>query len=634
MAQIVKFKLNGKQSQFDMYYYMGVTGANAQTAIKAPKDAEGNIDLDLTNKIDPLGYRNETQLWLVIRATPGSTLKNSNVPIEPGLGGRYWQFQTNSNAPGGTELRISSTLRWGDGSPTPVNRYTSTVGSDGPPEPEPDAIVHFEMRGDAAKFDAVYSGALSGSSETVISKNVMTSLNLKDLVTTSGDTNRELLFTLKPTAGNQIDSVTCVPVGPFNEYLNRAAWVWRKSGVNWVTEVVNTMASDVDYVMQVATSEIPKEPEPSTKVKLRFIGELSHFDVYYTGGLTGSGLTPVTTGVDVEIDLAGKVAASGYGSDRYLDFRIVPRTGVTVLSVRTSPTPPYNSVLGSRDWTWAKGSLPYLSTSTTIETGSDTLYTVTVESSGPTPEVESPFNKLFNLSREKMEELSNNMGGVWGEATGSSPASSGYLINLMLLPFKLPAEVLGAEETIQIGSVSTRVSAPVVTDDSIELELGTITVADLSGNSLDYQAAKYELMLPFFGEVLELSPSQVVGKPLRITYIIDAYKGMATVNVFNDDSGVPITSATDQVARAIPFKMFSEIANSMDDPVQTNNGLLQATMIVTRQEVQVGEYTNLVQVEGVLGESLGYVEVETIELKGVPDSDRVKSMLQAGVVIR
>lgn len=372
----------------------------------------------------------------------------------------------------------------------------------------------------------------------------------------------------------------------------------------------------------------------TTTVKLHFAGELSHFDVYYTGGLTGSGLTPVATGVDVEIDLAGKVATSGSGSNRFLNFRIVPRTGSTVVSARTTPAPQYNSVLGGLNWAWSKGNLPYLSTRVTIGTANPTLYTVTVVSSGPTPEVESPFNKLFNLTRDKMEELSNNMGGVWGGAAGASPASSGYLINLMLLPFKLPTEVLGNEERIKIGSVNTPVSAPVVTDDSIELNLGTITVAGLSGSSLDYQAAKYELMLPFFGEVLELSPSQVVGKPVRITYIIDAYKGVATVNVFNDGSGVPIASATDQVARAIPFKMFSEIANSMDDPVQTNNGLLRATMIVTRQEVQVGEYTNLVQVEGMLGDSLGYLEVETIELKGVPDSDRVKSLLKAGVVIR
>lgn len=630
MAQIVQFKLNGKQSHFKMYCYSGITGASAQNPIEVPKDADGNINLDLTGKIDPFGYRTETQLWLVIRATPGSSLNPVATPIVPDLGGRSWVPLSNSNVPGGTELRISTVLRWADGSPTPVNRYTSTIASDGPPEPEPDAFVHFEMRGDASKFDAVYSGALSGSSEKSISKNVMTSLNLKDLVTTSGDENRKLLFTLKPTAGNQIDSVTCVPVGPFNEYLNRNAWEWQKSGVNWVTEVVNTMASDVQYVMQVATSAIPPEPGPRTKVKLRFIGELDHFDVYYTGGLTGSGLTPVTKGVDVDIDLVGKVATSGVGSDRYLDFRIVPRTGATVLGARTTPTPPFNSFLGTRDWMWVKGSQPYLSTSVTIETASDTLYTVTVESSGPTPEVESPFNKLFSLSRGKMEELSNNMGGVWG----SSQSSSGYLINLLLLPFKLPATVLGAEEQILIGSVNTNVSAPVVTDDSIELDLGTITVDGLSGNSLDYQAAKYELMLPFFGRVVELSPSQVVGKSLRITYNIDAYKGMATVNVFNDDSGVPIESATDQVARAIPFKMFSEIANSMGDPVQTNNGLMQATMIVTRQEVQEGEYANLVRVEGVLGDSPGYLEVETVELKGVPDSDRVKSMLKAGVVIR
>lgn len=633
MAQTVQMGFTGNQSQFKVYYYGGQTGANSTTAIEAPKDASGNIDLDLTGKVRQTGST-QTDLQLVIRATTGSTLDFTNLITSPEWSGHFWEGRNNANAPGGVEFRLSGPLRWADGSPTPTTRYVTAVPSSGPPEPDPDAVINYEFVADATQVDVSYAGALSGSTTKAVPLNQVSQLNLKGLVTTSGDANRRLTYTIKPKTGFQIDGVNVQPAPGFNEYLGQQAWTWTKSGVNYVTDAVNTMATPTVYSMTVTSSPIPPEPEPSTKAKLRFVGELSHFDVYYTGGLTGSGLTPVATGVDVEIDLAGKVATSGAGSDRYLDFRIVPRTGATVASASTSPTPPVNQFLARRDWTWGKGSLPYLSTSVTIETGSDTLYTVTVVSSGPTPEVESPFNKLFNLTRDKMEELSNNMGGVWGEAAGDSPASSGYLINLMLLPFKLPTEVLGNEEQIKIGSVNTRVSAPVVTDDSIELDLGTITVAGLSGSSLDYQAAQYALMLPFFGEVVELQPSQVVGKAVRVQYILDAYKGSATVNVFNDDSGVPIASATDQVARAIPFKMFSEIANSMDDPVQTNNGLMQATMIVTRQEVQVGEYTNLVQVEGMLGDSLGYLEVETIELKGVPDSDRVKSLLQAGVVIR
>lgn len=630
MARTVQFKFNGTNSNFDLYYYGGRTGATSTTAIKADKDANGNVDLDLTGKINSSGS-SQTTLQVVLRAVTGGSLDFNNVLIEPDFGGRYWSAVSSSSAPGGVEYRLSTPLNWASGSAAPTVRYTSTIVSTGPTPVDPDAIINFSLNGDAAQFDASYSGALVTGS-VAIPKNASQALNLKDKVTTSGNTNRELTLRITPKVGFQIDSVVSVPTGPYNEYLGRNSWVWTKqSDGSYTTPAVNTMASDTLYQVAVTSSEIPAA---STKAKLRFVGELSHFDVYYTGGLTGSGLTPVATGVDVEIELAGKVVTSGSGSNRYLDFRIVPRQGATVVSASTSPTPPVNPVLARRDWTWGKGSLPYLSTSVTIETGSDTLYTVTVVSSGPTPDVESPFNKLFNLSRAQMEELSNNMGGVWGQATGDSPASSGYLINLMILPFKLPAEVIGDVQQIKIGSVNTGVSAPVVTDDSIELDLGTITVADLSGSSLDYQAAQYALMLPFFGQVVELEASQVVGKPVRVQYMLDAYKGSATVNVFNDDSGVPIASATDQVARAIPFKMYSEIANSMDDPVQTNNGLMQATMLVTRQEVQVGDYTNLVRVEGVLGDSLGYVEVDTIELKGVPDSDRVKSLLQAGVVIR
>lgn len=624
MAQLLKWRINGNPDHFDLYYYGGKTGANSTTPIKVDNAIGVDLDFDLTGKINATGST-QVELNFLLRPKTGGAFTLTNVAPVPDWYPHYFEGRNNSAVPGGIEFRLSPAVKWADGAIT--DRINFTVASTGPGPVEPDAIVNIEFVGTPAQFEVGYVSGIVGAG--TIPNTAPQAFNLKGLVTTTGDTNRLLPITIKPKAGYQIDSVVTVPVGEFNAYLGKNAWTWTKSGANYTTDAVNTMASATAYKINVTTSLIPVAPKT---VKIKIVGTLSHFTAGYTGGTTGSTVKPIATGVEVTIDLADKVNAS----NPYLDFRIMPTEGATVTSATASPLPPVNPATGSRDWRWGKGSLPYLSSSATIETASEILYTMTVVSSGPTPGIVSPFNKLFSLTRNKMIELSDKMLGVWGDtSTDGSPASSGFLINLMVLPFTIPTEVLGDAQAIKIGSYGTGVQAPVIVDDSIDVDLGNIVVGGLSDSVLDYAAAQYELVLPFFGKVLELDPSQVVGKTINARYVLDAYTGDATVNVFNDASGVPIASTVDRVARAIPFKMFSEVENKLGDAVQTNNDILQAFIRVTRKEVVTGGvYDNLVQVNGVIGSSPGYMEVQNVELRGVPDSDRVKSLLQSGVVIK
>lgn len=622
MAQLIKWRINGNPDHFDLYYFGGKTGKNSINPVKVDNAIGVDFDFDLTGKINATGS-NQVELNFLLRPKTGGAFTLTNVAPVPDWYPHYWEGKNNADVPGGVEFRLSPAIKWADG--TITDRVAFTVASTGPGPVEPDAIVNIEFVGTPAQFEVGYVSGVGGAG--TIPNTSPQAFNLKGLVSTSGDTNRLLPITIKPKAGYQIDSVVTVPVGEFNSYLGKNAWTWTKSGANYTTDVVNTMASATAYKINVTTSLIPVAPKT---VKVKFVGTLSHFTVGYTGGTTGSTVKPIATGVEVTIDLADKVNTA----NPYLDFRITPTEGATVTSAKASPTPPVNPVMGKRDWVWAKGSLPYLSSSVTIETASEILYTMTVVSSGPTPGIVSPFNKLFSLTRNKMIELSDKMLGVWGDSPTTGPTSSGFLINLMVLPFTIPTEVLGDAQSIKIGNTGTGVQAPVIVDDSIDVNLGNIVVGGLSGSVLDYAAAQYELVLPFFGKTLELDPSQVVGKTINARYVLDAYTGDATVNVFNDASGVPIASTVDRVARAIPFKMFSEVNNKLGEAVQTNNDILQAFIRVTRKEVVVGVYDNLVQVNGVLGSSPGYMEVQNVELRGVPDSDRVKSLLQSGVVIK
>lgn len=270
------------------------------------------------------------------------------------------------------------------------------------------------------------------------------------------------------------------------------------------------------------------------------------------------------------------------------------------------------------------------------DNNSDYVVTVTVgEDAVINP---APYNRVYLVNAAIIEQF--------GNISAFVPNSDGtveyllnntdYIISLLNIPFKLPDEIAGAEEPIKLGRVDTEISAPKVEPDVIRVPLGEIQVSDLQNNSLDYLQTEYTLVLPYIEETIPLNPEWVIDKVITVEYLIDSYSGNLTVNVFNGGDS-PVTFITSNIGRMIPFKTLLSSPTEQGANMGAFNDTFAAYIRVARNKVYQGKFSNLVTVEGNIGEQLGYIEVENIELNTnalTSEKEMIKRILSNGVIIK
>lgn len=265
-------------------------------------------------------------------------------------------------------------------------------------------------------------------------------------------------------------------------------------------------------------------------------------------------------------------------------------------------------------------------------------YVVSVEVDGEAVINPAPYNRVYLVDADIIEQF-GTISAFITDGDGSAVElfnNTDYVISLLNIPFKLPDEIVGAEEDITLGEVDTEISAPKVESDVVRVPVGEIEVVGLQGNSIDYLGTEYVLVLPYIAETIPLSPEWVIDKTISIEYLIDSYTGGLTVNVFNGED-YPITFITSNIGRMIPFKTLLTAPTDTGPNMGAFNDTFTAYIRVSRNEVHEGEFSNLVSVEGAIGGQLGYVEVENIELD-IPaltgEKEMIRQVLSGGVIIK
>lgn len=235
----------------------------------------------------------------------------------------------------------------------------------------------------------------------------------------------------------------------------------------------------------------------------------------------------------------------------------------------------------------------------------------------------SPFNRIYYLTPEDMEKLAMSV--------PEFVQDQNYIINLIKMPFKIPDEVKQSPAMVEIGPIKlTDIEAPPLDTDVIEFDLGEIDVGELQGSSMDYQGYEFELVVPYSDTRVELDPSYVVGRVLLPVMSVDMYRGDAVINVFAVGVDEPVATTTLKLGREIPIHLGEDMWTSLSTFKGDGNGVPYAYLEVSRSVLT----SSRTRVEGVIQGSVGYVEVESVDLVGVLDSEEVRQALQSGVIIR
>jgi hypothetical protein len=301
---------------------------------------------------------------------------------------------------------------------------------------------------------------------------------------------------------------------------------------------------------------------------------------------------------------------------------IVANDGATILSVLSDP--PYTVEFTEFDGAFFSDGLK----------GGTLDCVATVVAQGGSVVTASPYNRVYKVDAGIIQNFSD----IIARPPGSEVNLSDYVVTLLSIPFEIPSEFVGTEAPIVLGEVITQVEAPILTTDLLPISLGEIVVAGFVGNSLDYVATDYTLVLPYVADEITLEPQWVVNETVSVQYVLDAYSGNLTINVFSTAQSAPVHTYKSSLGRVIPFKMFGDKMESSMGSIQgVDNGVLSAYIRVQRKVLTQGEFSNLVTLEVKLGELQGFVSVENVNLVcggTASEKQEVIRQLKNGVYIK
>ena len=255
------------------------------------------------------------------------------------------------------------------------------------------------------------------------------------------------------------------------------------------------------------------------------------------------------------------------------------------------------------------------------------------------------YNNVFVLTPEQTREIATTQFLWFRGGDGNAPSESipqgDSIISFIELPFTLPSEFVQGSKTVQIGVVTSRVIAEYVNIDHYVYDMGTISVPKSHDNVLDFDNTIAILHLPYTNPI-NIDIDYVMGCDLSVTYDVNFYNGVASVNISSSKIDGVIDTKSIKLNIDIPF------GKPDDNPSQNSprniemgidNGVLIPYVEILRNDAVLadGFFTVPVPDESLLSNQIGYVKVDEIDLKVTASKDEKEMILRAldnGVIIK
>lgn len=255
------------------------------------------------------------------------------------------------------------------------------------------------------------------------------------------------------------------------------------------------------------------------------------------------------------------------------------------------------------------------------------------------------YNNVFVLTPEQTLEIATTQFYWFRGSNGSTPSETvpqgDSIISFIELPFALPSELVQGSKTIKIGLATSRVIADYVNVDHYVYDMGTISVPKTHDNVLDFDNTIAILHLPYTNPI-NIDIDYVMGCDLSVTYDVNFYDGVASVNISSSKIDGVIETKSIKLNINIPF------GKPDDNPSQNSphniemgidNGVLKPYIELLRNGAVLadGFFTVPVPDESLLANQIGYVKVDEIDLKVTASKDEKEMILRAldsGVIIK
>lgn len=258
------------------------------------------------------------------------------------------------------------------------------------------------------------------------------------------------------------------------------------------------------------------------------------------------------------------------------------------------------------------------------------------------------YNDVFVLTPEQARTIATTQFTYWkqpsniGQGGESTPLPQGdNIISFIDLPFIIDPSLIQGFKNIKVGIVDSFISAAYLNIDSYKLDLGSISVPDDKENFLSYENVTTILHLPYTNPI-NIDVDYVIGQTIHISYDVNFYDGIASVNITSSKIGGVIDTKSIKLNINIPFGKPDD--NPSDNSPRNidfgiDNGVLRPYIEVLRNDavLENGFFTIPVVDEQLLYTQSGFIKIDEINLMcsaSRVEKEMILNVINEGVIIK
>jgi len=249
-------------------------------------------------------------------------------------------------------------------------------------------------------------------------------------------------------------------------------------------------------------------------------------------------------------------------------------------------------------------------------------------------------NNVYLVDNDVLKQINNNRFVPNTNGDGSIDYGQ-YILSLISLPTELNSELILEKNNVILGDRTLTVTANVIASDAITINMGVITVPEITGDLRDFSNVNCILHLPY-SQPLNIDAEYVIGQTLTIEYIVDAYTGESTINIGSSKVGEVFISQQSTLGINIPYSLTkTDTANTENSNIALggDNRITKPYIEIIRNEALLvdGVFTIPVIDEDSIINHTGFIKVEEIELEinsTYSEKESVVNALRNGVIIK
>lgn len=199
----------------------------------------------------------------------------------------------------------------------------------------------------------------------------------------------------------------------------------------------------------------------------------------------------------------------------------------------------------------------------------------------PTPSVTKyGFITLYKPSGDNMVSLSNVR--FYKDISGNYIDLGQYISNVYRTFFTIPTS---KSATLNLGGYSTDINTPVIENDTITLNCGSVEVTGKYNNVMDYNNTTIEIFLPFVG-IVTLDTSKCIGKTLTLTYIVNLVNGKGIITLIDNDN-IIVYNGSCECTFKVPYKVNQLDTIQGDISIESNYLLGFTPYLIIRRDKSI-----------------------------------------------